>query len=149
MSAGSWPDRFAAVDEVLAGLVRSPGTTTAPEIAQAWRLVFATRGTASVVDLANRVGWSRRHLAGRFRAATGLTPKQALRVARFQAVRHSLVTHPGRPLSRVAADHGFADQQHLSREWRAMAGCSIETWLREEFPFLHDAMGLDAAPSWP
>jgi AraC-like DNA-binding protein len=152
LAAGSWPERFAAVDgalvRLLGGPVGDPAVAVAPEVGEVWRRVFADGGRGRVADLAREVGWSRRHLASRFRAATGLTPKQALRVARFEAVRDSLVTRPGRSLSTVAADHGFADQQHLSREWRALAGCSVGTWLREEFPFVHDAAG-DGGPSWP
>jgi hypothetical protein len=40
----------------------------------------------------------------------------------------------------------YADQGHLARDWSELAGCPPSTWLREEFPFLRDLEGADAAP---
>jgi AraC-like DNA-binding protein len=37
------------------------------------------------------------------------------------------------PLARLAADHGFADQAHLAREFRALAGVAPSA-----FPFVQD-----------
>jgi AraC-like DNA-binding protein len=59
-------------------------------------------------------------------------------------VRGALLSPRRPPLADVAADCGYADQQHLAREWRALAGCSISTWLDEELPFVQDA--VDTAP---
>ncbi len=55
---------------------------------------------------------------------------------------------PERPaLAHVAVRCGYADQPHLAREWRALAGCSVGTWLREELPFVHDSVRVDLADS--
>lgn len=97
-------------------------------------LARLTRG-AGVQDVADEVGYSRRHLATLVRAECGLAPKELQRVARFQRSR-ALVGR--RPLAEVAARCGYADQAHLTREWGALAGCPPTTWLREEFPFLQD-----------
>jgi transcriptional regulator GlxA family with amidase domain len=104
-------------------------------------------GRLPIAEIAGRVGYTRRHLSERFRLATGLTPKQAARIARFEQARH-LLSRPERPATaRVAASCGYADQAHLSREWRTLAGCTLTTWLEEEFPFLQDDSGRGAASS--
>jgi AraC-like DNA-binding protein len=140
--ATSWTERFERVDQALQqrlGLIPRRAMVLPPEVIEAWRLLLGSGGRARVGLVAQEVGWGRRHLSERFRLATGLTPKEAARVARFQAVRGALLS-PGRlPLADVAAVCGYADQQHLAREWRALAGCSISTWLREELPFVQDA----------
>jgi AraC-like DNA-binding protein len=139
--ATSWTERFGLVDAALLrrlGLAPRRAMDMPPEVTEAWRLLLGSSGRVRVGTVAQEVGWGRRHLSERFRLATGLTPKEAARVARFQAVRGALLA-PGRPaLVDVALACGYADQQHLAREWRALAGCSISTWLREELPFVQD-----------
>ena len=140
-----WRRRFALVDAALLRRLDDTGLDTPPEVAEAWRLVHATKGRARVADVAAQVGWSRRHLGERFRVATGLTPKEAARIARFEATRDLLVSARRPPLAELAARCGYADQQHLAREWRQLAGCSVGTWVREELPFLHDSMPAELA----
>ena len=144
-----WPGRFALVDAVLEQRLATSGrhaTDVAPEVTEAWRLLLVSRGRVPVAAVAESVGWGRRHLSERFRLATGLTPKEAARIARFEATR-GLLTSPRRPsLVDVAVRCGYADQPHLSREWRALAGCSVGTWLREELPFVQDGAVPDPGP---
>jgi AraC-like DNA-binding protein len=118
-----------------------------PEVREAWRLVQRSAGRCRVEDLAAHVGWSRRHLSEQFRLATGLPPKQAARIARFEATRRLLADPRRPPLAEVAARCGYADQPHLAREWRALAGCSVGTWLREELPFVQDSAPVVGGPS--
>jgi transcriptional regulator GlxA family with amidase domain len=92
-----------------------------------------------VADLAAGTGWSGRHLASRFRAEIGLTPKAAARVVRFDRARRRLVEHvsgagqAGYQLADLAAETGYFDQAHLAREFRALAGVPPSQWLAEEF----------------
>ncbi|MDP9429928.1 MAG: helix-turn-helix transcriptional regulator [Actinomycetota bacterium] len=99
-----------------------------------------------IEDVAAHVGWSRRHLTERFRLATGLTPKRAARIARFEAARRMLVDPRRPPLAEIAARCRYADQPHLAREWRALAGCSVGTWLRKELPFVQDSVPAQGTP---
>ncbi|MEY9876749.1 AraC-like DNA-binding protein [Streptacidiphilus sp. MAP12-33] len=130
--AADWPGRFAVLDAWLLGRLREAGPP--PEVCEAWRLVLASRGLIRVATLAGEVGWSERHLRSRFLAETGLTPKAAARVVRFDLARRHLATRPDSPdLAGLAADHGYADQSHLDREFTALAGCAPSAWLAEEF----------------
>ena len=144
--AESWAQRFRLVD---AALMQRVGArrAVADEVVEAWRRLFAADGRLSVSGVAEHVGWSRRHLSECFRLATGLTPKQAARIARFEAA-HRMLCRPRTPaLVQVAADCGYADQAHFAREWKSLAGCTVTTWLREELPFVQDAGIGDAASS--
>lgn len=146
--APTWSERFALLDDLLLRRVARAGDVeVAPEVRAAWRLLIGSSGRARVGEVAADVGWSRRHLSERFRAETGLTPKEAARIARFAATRGALLAravrppsgvHSGGTLAEVAARCGFADQAHLAHEWRAFSGCSVSTWLSEELPFLQD-----------
>ena len=131
-AAGSWPARFALLDAELARLAaarRDPGAVV-PEVGYAWDRLLETGGLLRIADLAAETGWSRRHLAGRFRAETGLSPKAAARVIRFERACDRLRATPD-PLASVAADCGYVDQAHLSRDFRDLAGQTATSWRAE------------------
>ncbi|MCE0766634.1 helix-turn-helix domain-containing protein [Pseudonocardia kujensis] len=125
-----WPRRFARVEAFLAGRllaerVREPD----PEVAWAWRTLVHRGGAVGIAELAAGTGWGRRHLLDRFRAQVGLAPKTAARVLRFERAAGLVVgggpfgsPGPRQDLAAVAAECGYADQAHLSREFRALAG---------------------------
>ena len=140
-AAVDWPGRFAAAERVLLRCASSDDRP-APEVAEAWRLTVAAGGRLRVAEVARRVGWSERYLAERFRAETGLGPKESARVVRFDRARRVLAARvvAGRApdLAGLAVDAGFADQAHLTREWRALSGLSPTGWLRAELGFVQD-----------
>ena len=133
-SAETWPERFAAVDQVLLRQLASrTGGAVAPEVSDevgyAWQLLLRTGGAVRVSELADGCGWSTRHLHRRLQAETGLTPKAAARVIRFDRARRLLLrrraTAPqDASLADLAADCGYYDQPHLDRDFRALAGCT-------------------------
>jgi AraC-like DNA-binding protein len=128
-----WPRARRFVEDALAAaLARRGEPHVRSEVGRA--LAGLTRGER-VERVADEVGFSRRRLTDVVRAECGLTPKGYQRVARFERAHRMLGR---RPLAEVAAQCGYADQAHLSREWTDLAGCSPTTWLREEFPFLQD-----------
>ncbi|TCK25308.1 helix-turn-helix domain-containing protein [Pseudonocardia endophytica] len=129
----TWPARFALLDAWLCDLLdtRERPSVPAPELARAWDRLMSTGGTARVEDLAADVGWSRRHLGARFRAETGLGTKTAARLIRFERAL-GLLRSPARPgLAEVAAVCGYADQPHLARDFRDLAGLTATEWLAE------------------
>ncbi len=135
----SWAARLRVVErELVHALARHGAPEPRAEVGRA--LARLTRG-AAVQEVADEVGYSRRHLTTVVRAECGVTPKEYQRIARFSASRTLLAdaARSGRgSLAAVAAAGGYADQAHLTREWQAMAGCTPTTWLRTEFPFLQD-----------
>ncbi|WP_236653613.1 AraC family transcriptional regulator [Streptacidiphilus melanogenes] len=138
--AADWPGRFAVLDAWLlarlhdAGRRDRPAAGPPPEVREAWRLLRGSGGRLRVGAAAEEVGWSERHLRNRFLAEIGLTPKAAARVIRFDLARRRLAQRAAAPdLAGLAADHGYADQSHLDREFTALAGCAPSAWLAEEF----------------
>jgi AraC-like DNA-binding protein len=141
--AAGWPERFAVLDEILLRqlLARQGSAAVPPEVLWSWRQLLRAGGAVRVADLAAETGWSGRHLASRFRAEIGLTPKAAARVVRFDRARRHLAEHAGTgayqnggyQLADLAAEMGYFDQAHLAREFRALAGVPPSQWLAEEF----------------
>ncbi|OLT15485.1 AraC family transcriptional regulator [Pseudonocardia sp. CNS-139] len=118
-AAGSWEDRFAIMTATLARR-REAGRAVDGEVAHAWARLVRSRGRVRVERLAAEVGWSRKRLWSRFRSQVGLTPKRAATLVRFDHVAHRLAA--GHSAALVAAESGFADQSHLSRDVMAFAG---------------------------
>lgn len=145
-AAAGWAARFAVVDDVLArDLTGQPGPP--PEVVRAWQLLVATGGLIAVAELAAEVGWSRRHLAQRFRAELGLAPKAAARVVRFDRARRRLERSDRGGIADVAAECGYFDQAHLTRDWHDLAGCTPTAWLAAEgLPSVQDRAALAGAP---
>ena len=142
-AAPGWSERFAVVDTVFASLrARHDGSATAavrPELRWAWNQLTAVTGPVRVEDLADEIGWSRRHLSGQFRAEFGVSPRTARALARFELAIDLLRSPQPGTLVDVAAAAGYADQSHLSREFRRFAGVSITEWVAgEQFPSVHD-----------
>jgi AraC-like DNA-binding protein len=144
--APTWAARFAAVDALLVRRLRSMSAPPlpSPEVRRAWSRLVATGGRAGVADLADEVGWSRRHLSERFRREYGLTPKSMSRVLRFERARWMLSRQPTPSLADVAVRAGYFDQSHLTREWNRLAGDSPASWLAaEQLPFVQDGATAD------
>jgi AraC-like DNA-binding protein len=142
----TWEERYDQLDHTLVELVTSRGTpgpdSPRTELTWAFDRIVGHGGREHVALLATELGWSRRHLAGQFRSEFGLSPKQLARVSRFQRSRELIAS--GTALADAAVVSGFADQPHLTREWRAMSGYTPHQWLRAEFPFVQDL----AADDW-
>lgn len=74
-------------------------------------------------SLAEEVGLSERQLRRRVEDAVGYPPRMLTRILRFQRfLRAARAAGPGRHLARLAAEAGYADQAHLTRESRQLAG---------------------------
>lgn len=137
-----WPRRFEICDQVLSRLLRDrPVEGT---IRRCWRALVAAGGRIPVSELAAAAGWSRQHLARRFRDELGLSPKLAARVVRFERARKMLQSAtPRPPLADVALACGYFDQAHLNRDFARLAGCTPTELLSEDLPCFQDGEGED------
>ncbi|MFB9200259.1 helix-turn-helix domain-containing protein [Nonomuraea spiralis] len=118
-AAGSWEDRFAIAEDVLARR-GDAGRAVDPEVAFSWRRMVASRGRVRVERLVAETGWSRKRLWSRFRAQVGLTPKRVAQLIRFDHAAHRLAA--GQRAATVAVESGYADQSHLHRDVMTFTG---------------------------
>ena len=95
----------------------------APDLAVARAAVLLRDPSARAEDVAAAVGLSMRQFRRRCHAAVGYGPKTLQRVLRFQRfVRHLDASSGACDLASAAAEAGYADQAHLTRECSALAG---------------------------
>lgn len=112
--------RHALLERHVVACLAEGGRTTDPLVVRAARLLRPPG--SSVARVADDVGLSPRELRRRFLTDVGYGPKTLQRVLRFRAVVRELA--PGASLADLAARHGYADQSHLGRECRRLAGSS-------------------------
>jgi AraC-like DNA-binding protein len=107
-----------------------PRTETAP-----WSLPLLGQVTgrlaagAAVADVAQQVGWSARTLQRQCTSVYGYGPATLRRILRFR--RGVRLLSEGVPSIEAAARAGYADQPHLHREARELAGVPLAS-LRQE-----------------
>ena len=105
----------------------------APPTDVLWALeqIWNRRGLVRIAALAQEIGCSRKSLTERFSREFGMAPKPFARVMRFaRAVR---LLRSGRITNgaELSATCGYADQSHLSRDFRAFAGAPPAAFARE------------------
>jgi AraC-like DNA-binding protein len=113
-------DAVVAELESLAAERLSAGGGADPWVA---RLVGWLRAGSTVRAAAGRAGLSERQLHRRCLPLFGYGPKTLGRVLRFD--RALALARAGKSFAEVAVDAGYADQAHLSREVRGMAGVPL------------------------
>jgi AraC family transcriptional regulator len=70
----------------------------------------------ALAELAAIAGVHPAHMAREFRRRLGCSPGQYLRLVRLERGTAELAS-TSRPIARIAADHGFADQSHFGRHF--------------------------------
>lgn len=82
-------------------------------------------GMVSTSKLTRATGLTARHVQRRFLDIIGMPPKRLARIIRFSHALRTLETlQTADRGARTAADHGYADQAHFVRDFKALAGCS-------------------------
>ncbi|MBZ9760192.1 helix-turn-helix transcriptional regulator [Mesorhizobium sp. CA8] len=118
--AADWNARFDIAEGFIARRL-AEANALSPEIAWAYRTVVMSGGRIRISALAGEIGWSRKHLAAKFTDAIGIGPKTLSRIVRFNRAL-SLSKRQDNDWAGIAADCGYADQAHLVREFRQLAG---------------------------
>ncbi|MFC4857423.1 helix-turn-helix transcriptional regulator [Actinophytocola glycyrrhizae] len=107
----------ARAERVLADAVAAVDANWDPAVP---RLLTLIRRGERVATVADALGWTERQLHRRSLAAFGYGPKTLQRVLRFD--RALRLARAGTDLASVAYETGFADQAHLARDVKSIAG---------------------------
>jgi methylphosphotriester-DNA--protein-cysteine methyltransferase len=114
--------------------------------AHAVTLIRQHRGRITVRGLASALGSGERRLERTCATHVGLTPKELARVVRFGTVVRCVQEGSRWRWTQLAWDAGYADQAHLAREFRALAGIPPTAYVAERrgVGFLQDALDKHA-----
>jgi AraC-like DNA-binding protein len=131
--ADVWPAaevrRLAEADDPLAALEAAAARRFQPPERAMIALAEGARAGRPVGAIADSCGLSPRHLHRLCTTSFGYGPKVLTRILRMQrAVR---LARRGLPFVEVSVRAGYADQAHLSREVRALAGVPLSGLVRQ------------------
>lgn len=98
------------------------------------RAAFGSERPLGVDALLDLSGLGARQLERQFRENVGYGPKTLVRLARFQRVVRAVEPSASVGWARLAAENGYADQSHMSREFREFAGTTLTQYVRELHP---------------
>ncbi|WBB63933.1 helix-turn-helix domain-containing protein [Streptomyces sp. WMMC500] len=122
LRAGAVAEMCALAEDFLRPLLPAAPEPAAEEAAAVVARIAAEPGLLRVTEVAAAAGMSVRRLQRLFAEYVGASPKWVLRRARLQeaAARADAGTPPD--LAALAADLGYADQAHLTRDFTATVG---------------------------
>jgi AraC-like DNA-binding protein len=91
-------------------------------------IALALKGMIAVSDLARASNVSTRQLERLFHERVGLSPKQFVRIVRFQEVLRATRSGADCGWAAVALEHGFYDQAHFINDFKAFVGRTPGGW---------------------
>ena len=115
--------RLLVLERALQDRARTGAGGAHPLLAPALALLSA-RPTVRVRALGAALGWTPRRLEQVFRTDVGLTPAAYRRLQRFRSALARIDRAQAIGWTAFALDHGYCDQPHLIREFRAHCGLS-------------------------
>lgn len=113
-SATTRDDYFDGLEELL--LARLAGRAINAHVQKALALIEESGGQIRIAELARRCKISTHQLAHTLRTWVGLPPKTLARITRFQRFLEQVANDPSESSATRAADLGYFDQAHLTRE---------------------------------
>lgn len=137
LSARGPRERLAAVEGVLGRRLVGTPDVSHPLAAAAVAWMAQAPAGWGIAELSDRLGWTPRRLEQVFRAEVGLTPRSYRRLARFRAALAGIDAVANHGWSAFALEHGYYDQSHFIRDFRAHAGLSPSAYLRVRGPALN------------
>lgn len=133
-------DAFAETDRRLAALLHG-APPQAHHADLMVRDIEAAHGALRLGELASRLGRSPRRLQRLFLDTVGVTPKFFSLITRARRAAQLMAMQGRASLADVAAQAGYADQSHMTRDFVRLAGASPARW---QAAFLQDASGAGA-----
>ncbi|WP_276090400.1 helix-turn-helix domain-containing protein [Pedobacter sp. JY14-1] len=101
-----------------------------PELKKAGQAMLAANGSLPISSVAAAANATVRTLERKFKASSGYTVKDVSGLIRFEQVRDRLWRAPETSLSALAHELGYADQSHLSREFKRYSGTTAAAFAK-------------------
>ncbi len=136
LEAPSIPAKFERLEHHLLRHYRSRLEVN-PFVDYAIRQIIARPSAISLQEMAQKVGFSQKHIIKLFKDHVGVTPKNFLKVIRFQQIVEAIEQRQVVQWTEIAHDCGFYDQSHFIADFKRYAGYTPEAYLRKKGQLLN------------
>lgn len=99
--------------------------------------IISAPDQSSIKDISAKSGYSQKHLITLFKEHVGVTPKEFLKVIRFQKAIQEIERQAVVNWSSMALDCGFYDQSHFIADFKTYSGFTPAEYLRQRGQFLN------------
>jgi len=128
INAGNKEEAIAVVQHYfMHAQLQQPANNT---ILKAGLAMNKAKGTLPVSQIANAAHATVRTLERNFKQSSGYSVKDVSGLMRFEQVRNRLLLEPESNLAGLAQELGYADQSHLSREFKRYSGTTPAAFAR-------------------
>ncbi len=134
MESNSEEARLALLEEAMARQLAKARRPPPADLAFAAQRLQASERRLAVAALAAEIGCSRKHVTQRFAREFGIAPKLLARVLRFDRALRMARRDDDVNLAELAYSCGYADQAHLTRDFKEFAGAPPAAFLRRALP---------------
>jgi AraC-like DNA-binding protein len=91
----------------------------------------------SIREISGKAGYSQKHIIKLFKENVGVTPKEFLKVIRFQKAVQQVEQQAVVDWSTIAFDCGFYDQSHFIADFKTFSGFTPTEYVRQKGDFLN------------
>lgn len=99
--------------------------------------IFASPNQSSIKTISDKAGYSQKHMIKIFKEHVGVTPKEFLKVIRFQKVIQQIEEIDSIDWSTIAFDCGYYDQSHFIADFKAFSGFTPTKYLQKRGDYLN------------
>jgi AraC-like DNA-binding protein len=120
--AQSLNDRIAVIEKFLHGRLSETGERDSLLIKTGIRLINQSKGQIDTKCLSEKLSVTPKTLERKFSAMVGKTPKQFIKIVRFQNIINTFSIANSMNLTEIAYANGFFDQSHFIKDFKSFSG---------------------------
>jgi AraC-like DNA-binding protein len=83
-------------------------------------------------QLSEKIGYSQKHFINLFTQQVGVSPKQYLKIMRFQNVVNTIENRPWTHWSNIALENGYYDQAHFIHDFKRFSGFTPNEYIKRK-----------------